>query len=1501
MKTRIIFGLLAVIAAVILAAPPARGELEPPVNITLIGDPDVVPVPGQTFAASFRFESTEPITMRHVELPGRWEAMYIGLAWDDSLELVPGVPQDVPFEIISYDITQPLQVKVSAGGRKVLRDFFLVPPHYELQKSGHSEVQQLAAPGEHPFPAIRTDLVMPEPISDGPEGWSPDPDFSDPEDQLVTDKSAAYALRVRGRFCYSRPDGPIVGVDGATVQVWDEDLNPDDLVFVGVTDPYGYFDFVFNWNQSEAPDIYVRVLMANGEIHCAWLGYFVNTWVWRTHTKDDFGGTDVDYGWFGPADESQNAVPNVLSTGTRAWRWSKVRGYDPPQTYIYIPSGDHAYYQASIPAISIGNPVFFWRETVVSHEYGHHWAKTQSDYVFYNGIYCNNQCDPSFPFDCGHCDYSEENSYIAWTEGFPNWYAASVVEQYISDYNQQPFAIWDLDDHDPGFTHLDPFKVEGCMSRLLYDIYDDNHDNDPEYPDGQDLLSFGSWEVLDIAHVNRPVTPQEFNNVFLARHPDLKYEYWSTAWNNGFQLDHQNPSAVTNLTSPSHNTVDSSPDGTIDYTWTTAADNMSGIGGYSVRITENVISPPDYGVNLPGTDTSFTTYGLDPGIYYFTIRAVDRADNWGGYAAYGPITIREPYPADLASFWALGWDYPIVPRNDATAGISDVHVPPVLQANTWMNYYNIAIYNAGELSTNTPWEIGFYVDGVHYSTQTIVPPLNLPAGNVRTWYNRGVYYVDSGRHTNSIWIDMAESNAELNEVNNRYGRQFIWEPQDLLTGAPVGSNHPPDPSGGMVFIYPGWSPNCDGYTVASGSGTIVGGVLLSADDAEDYDCRMYPHSTGSENGFESGSTEAYSSRPAGCLDAVFFNQYNAVGMEHDVSVLNWDDGVGDYGIQRVESTYIQYDTEITAVLAIDEYLQLHHFQLETGNLGWNTIQLFIDPAEGPIHLGYMSQGYTYGGLDDLEAEAVTDSDGLAVVSFEAPVQGSYGLVIWRDPVEIPVTKGAGEKSAPAVSLTIKVRPTPPDVLPLAAAGWYMPLVPRPLPDASAVSVPAPDSLLGDVASTYLSVAFQNQGPVGAVDILNVQELDGEEIAKQAWPFVAPGQIRMVISETPQTVRGGRHTLATILDGEETLEETNEFNNVFAHQWVWSPQEMDLATPTIRSVPPDPEGGWDHLAAMGKPLVLNCDGLGLPAPVIVGDDGYWLGAAVMSGDTSNVDIRIHEKFYSTEMGFDEVHSLSAWSVGESDFVLVNSRLTDGEAKDIGVIRVTGVQTYTAEVVASRYLGRNPAGTAVADVIEERHILDLYEVYLDPGELTIRLLNQGGDTDLGLTLHPPNVPYSFKANWVTDGSAWRAGPGQDELIAVVVPMSGLYGLSVWKVGNADLLTLAPYELAFAAGLSGSPDGEYVPQRTAIASIHPNPFNPMTTIDYELASAGTVKLEVFNVRGQLVRNLVDGVAMPAGRHTETWDGRDNGGKSVSSGIYMVRLRAGGKEHYRKATLLQ
>jgi predicted GH43/DUF377 family glycosyl hydrolase len=68
-------------------------------------------------------------------------------------------------------------------------------------------------------------------------------------------------------------------------------------------------------------------------------------------------------------------------------------------------------------------------------------------------------------------------------------------------------------------------------------------------------------------------------------------------------------------------------------------------------------------------------------------------------------------------------------------------------------------------------------------------------------------------------------------------------------------------------------------------------------------------------------------------------------------------------------------------------------------------------------------------------------------------------------------------------------------------------------------------------------------------------------------------------------------------------------------------------------------------------------------------------------------------------------------------------------------------------------------------------------------------------------------------------------------------------------------------------------------------PNPFNPATTISYELHTAGRVELRVFDVSGKLVRSLVSGDKTP-GIHVVDWDGTDNTGRRMSSGVYLYRL---------------
>lgn len=84
-------------------------------------------------------------------------------------------------------------------------------------------------------------------------------------------------------------------------------------------------------------------------------------------------------------------------------------------------------------------------------------------------------------------------------------------------------------------------------------------------------------------------------------------------------------------------------------------------------------------------------------------------------------------------------------------------------------------------------------------------------------------------------------------------------------------------------------------------------------------------------------------------------------------------------------------------------------------------------------------------------------------------------------------------------------------------------------------------------------------------------------------------------------------------------------------------------------------------------------------------------------------------------------------------------------------------------------------------------------------------------------------------------------------------------------------------------------------------PNPFNPSTTIRYELAEVLPVRLAVYAVTGQRVRTLVESATRPAGTYEVRWDGRDDAGARAASGVYLMRLDAGPHHATRRAVLLQ
>ncbi|KAF5036820.1 hypothetical protein DSECCO2_571120 [anaerobic digester metagenome] len=94
--------------------------------------------------------------------------------------------------------------------------------------------------------------------------------------------------------------------------------------------------------------------------------------------------------------------------------------------------------------------------------------------------------------------------------------------------------------------------------------------------------------------------------------------------------------------------------------------------------------------------------------------------------------------------------------------------------------------------------------------------------------------------------------------------------------------------------------------------------------------------------------------------------------------------------------------------------------------------------------------------------------------------------------------------------------------------------------------------------------------------------------------------------------------------------------------------------------------------------------------------------------------------------------------------------------------------------------------------------------------------------------------------------------------------------------------------------------IPDEALISSNYPNPFNPSTTITYSMPATGQVRISVYNMKGQKVRDLLN-TEMPRGNHKVVWDGKDSNNSNVSSGIYFFKLETEGHSSVRKAMLMK
>jgi hypothetical protein len=243
--------------------------------------------------------------------------------------------------------------------------------------------------------------------------------------------------------------------------------------------------------------------------------------------------------------------------------------------------------------------------------------------------------------------------------------------------------------------------------------------------------------------------------------------------------------------------------------------------------------------------------------------------------------------------------------------------------------------------------------------------------------------------------------------------------------------------------------------------------------------------------------------------------------------------------------------------------------------------------------------------------------------------------------------------------------------------------------------------------------------------------------------------------------------------------------------------------------------------------------------------------------------------------------------------------------------------------------NPAMMLGATVTADANgkVSDLADADSDDGVVMAGTVSRGSTLDLVVTVTGVGR-LSAWADWNRDGSF---GAGEQILTDVVVDGTlGVYNLSVAvPAGASEGLTFVRFRItsqtgvgptgmaldgevedyaltvgALASGGDGSSGGGTgtnddtegdKPSEFRLGQNYPNPFNPTTVIPFELAQTGSVKLAVFDVTGRQVAVLVN-TSMGAGRHTVTFNAA-----GIPSGVYIVRLEAGGQIMTSKLTLLK
>jgi hypothetical protein len=321
---------------------------------------------------------------------------------------------------------------------------------------------------------------------------------------------------------------------------------------------------------------------------------------------------------------------------------------------------------------------------------------------------------------------------------------------------------------------------------------------------------------------------------------------------------------------------------------------------------------------------------------------------------------------------------------------------------------------------------------------------------------------------------------------------------------------------------------------------------------------------------------------------------------------------------------------------------------------------------------------------------------------------------------------------------------------------------------------------------------------------------------------------------------------------------------------------------------------------GRPVFLNADGVaifivdendGTPTTVDFGDFISFAGSFnlmagepgfVANADTDDSGAVDFNDFLNFAGSFNQqVASRNGLPVGSTKPVIRTNQpgVNDNVelSLSLGNDRVLAGQTITVNVAVDKAASLKGFGFDMSYDTEKFEFVDATPAGED-------LLKAGGAETPVFLMHQ-NAPGRVSvANAIVDGSPVS---GSGDVVALTFRvLTEFEDNARFEIANGVVFDGS--QLSNPVVALGSLNVESTPTEFALLQNFPNPFNPETTIKYNVAKGGNVSLRIYNVVGQVVKTLV-AEQQNAGRYTVRWNGTDDRGVSVSSGIYFYQITAG------------